>query len=211
MTDNNKTVEPVTSSETSTQANASSASVGNSDSSTDDTVAYDTHRKLLSQRKKDQERLAEFEAELDKYREAERKREQEKLEARGEYEKILTSYKEENERLKNQMEEGKRRSIESAKLQAFVNSLPGKLRNQQYLAFVNTSEIAVDPETNTVDDISLKRAVDDFLRDHGALIEPEKTEAPRLPNRSSERTAITNEMSNEEKLKLALSQKLGAR
>lgn len=211
MTEENKNVESVASSEESTPAGVSSTNAGSSEVSKEDKVAYDTHRKLLSQRKKDQEKLAAIEAELESYRAEEQKRELKKLEDKGEYEKILSSYKEENSRLKNQIDEGKRRSVESAKLQAFVNSLPGKLRNQQYLAFVDTNEIAVDPETNTVDEVSLKRTVDDFLRDHSSLIEPEKVEAPRLPNRSSERTTITNEMSNEEKLKLALTAKLSNR
>ena len=173
----------------------------------EDVVAYDTHRKLLSQRKADQAKMSDLEQELERYRAQEKQIEQRKLEEKGEYEKILKIKEQEIQELRMQQEENARRDVQAAKLQAFMDTLPGKIRNKQYLAHVNIDDIVVDPETKTVDDYSVKKAVDSFLKDHSSLIEPKEPEKPKLSSRSPQSASISESMTNDDKLKFLLENK----
>lgn len=187
--------------------NASSEGKANQPSNDADSVAYETHRKLLRQRKADQQRMEELQERLEKYEEAEKAKQQQQLEAKGEYEKILKVKEQEIQELRNQQAEIARRNVEAAKYQAFMDALPGKLRNKSYLAHVNIEDIVVDPDSNTVDDYSVKKAVDNFLSEHSSLIEPKEKPKATIPS-SSPRSVVTDEkMSNDDKLKLLLQKK----
>lgn len=136
-----------------------------------DSVNYATHQRLLSQRKKDQQRMQELEERLNQFEEAERKVEQMEMEKKGEYEKILKEREERINSLMHQIEADKEARINTAKESAFLDSLPGKLRKQEYLSFMDKESIAIDPETGKVDEGSLKQVVDAFIQEHGVLIE----------------------------------------
>jgi len=172
-----------------------------------DFVKYETHNRLLRQRKADQGKVRELEEELNRFRDVERKREQTEMEKRGQYDKILKEREERIGQLEKEREERERQAIQSTKLSAFVDLLPGKLRNNQYLAFVNVDEIAIDPDTKKVDEGSLKSAVDTFMKAHSVLVEPKNT--PSLPNRSPQAVTTSQDvekLSAADKLKLKLAQ-----
>lgn len=146
-----------------------------------DTVAWETHKRLLSQRKRDQEelkRLREFEAQ-----QAEQKRlqEQEDQAKRGEFDKVLTAYKSENEELKQKLSARDEQELKHKKYQAVVDALPGRLANPQYVAFIDVNDVFVDPQTNLVDENSIKIAADKFVKEHSHLLVADK-DIPRLPN-----------------------------
>ena len=151
--------------------------------------------------------MAEVEAELTKYREAEKAKSQKDLESRGEYEKILQSKEAEIKELRSQQEEIAKRNVQAAKLQAFMDVLPGKLRSKDYLAHVQIDDIVVDPDSNTVDDYSVKRTVDSFLANHSHLIEPKESAKAKIPTGSPRDVSVSEDMTNDEKLKLLLMKK----
>lgn len=186
------------------QDNSGSAPVEAAPSPSSEDVSYESHQRLLQQRKADQRKAKELEQELSRYRDADRAREQQELEAKGEYSKILSERENRIQELEAREEERLRREVESAKLNAFVRALPGKLRSQDYLAFVNTDDIPLDPESKSVDEGSLRRVVADFMSKHSVLVEPEKK--VNVPNQAPAPSAINlgtdNKSSNEQLIEL---------
>ena len=141
-------------------------------------VAYETHKKVLAQRKRDQEENRALKERLDKFEAAERAKQQKELESKGEYEKILAERDNKIKQLLESQEEDKRRRVNNEKESAFIQSLPGKLKNPAYLQFMDKESIAIDPETGRVDQGTLKSVVDKFLKEHGSLLESKPNSAP---------------------------------
>lgn len=116
------------------------------------------------------------EREAERLKQIEQEKQQELI-AKGEYKKLLEQQKEENARLAKEMEdalsskaETEKTLIEAKKLSAFENRLGGKLKNDKYLGFVDTSSIIVDPETGQIDVSSVDNTVKGFLGEHKDLV-----------------------------------------
>lgn len=149
---------------------ASGASDDKQDQPKEQTVAYDTHRRLLDEKKKVAAKLAEYEAK-------ERLAAEEQAKKAGEHQKIIEArdalIKEQQEQLmsvKSQIENAK-------KLSAFMKSV-GDI-DGKWLGLVDVSKIAFKPESEEVDDFSLKTAVDNFRKQWPEAI---KKPGSSLPN-----------------------------
>lgn len=146
-----------------------------------DLVSWDTHKRLLAQRKKDQEELRQLrEFQAQKQSEAQ-ELEQQQQAARGEFDKVLSSYKQKVETLETQIKNTEQEKLRSMKYQAVVDSLPGRLAKPEYVAFIDVNEIFIDPQNGLIDENSIKEAADKFLKEHPSLLVAEKN-IPRLPN-----------------------------
>lgn len=148
-----------------------------------DFVAYDTYRKVLSERKRDKEKLSAIEEELSRYRELEKSLEEKKAMEAGQWEKLKQTYLQENESLRTELQDYKKNMIDGRKLQKFLDKIPGTIAKREYLSFVNTENIVIDPETNEIDELSLDREVGKFMKDHSALVMPAETR--KNPNYAS--------------------------
>jgi vacuolar-type H+-ATPase subunit I/STV1 len=150
-----------------------------------DHVSYETYQKLLSQRKKDQERLTALEKEQQELLEKKKQDEENKLNEKGEYKKIIEIREQKINELTGKINEfeNKYKSIEDQlktrrKLEAFLGKLPARLMDHDYLKLVDFDDIAVDPETGDVDGNSLDTVVSSFVKKHGRLLETKKTGMP---------------------------------
>lgn len=148
-------------------------------------VSYETHQKLLDQRKSDQTILKNLKTELEalKAESEERKKkdaaaDEEKQKEQGNYKALVESRDnriKELEALVNEKDE-KVKGLEGKytnahKLNAFQNAINGKLKNDKYVNLVDLDKIAIDPETGAVDEKSLKSFATDFINNHKELIE----------------------------------------
>lgn len=139
-----------------------------------DVVKYATHKKLLNQLKNKSEELEELRRFKEEIEETEAKK-------KGDYEALLKAREEKIQSLSSKLESYETNLREGQKLQAFMDNLPGKIKKQDYLSFVNLDEIALDPETNRVDETSLKIAVDKFVQEYPDLIEAKgKNSLPKV-------------------------------
>lgn len=141
-------------------------------SETKDQLSYESYQRLLSQRKKDREKLEKYQSELNELKSWKQSLEEQEATKKGEYEKILANYKEENSKLKNELTEYQKSLVDGMKLQAFLDKLPGSLDSQDYYQFANLEEIAIDPESGAVDQQTLQSAVDNFVKKHSRLLTP---------------------------------------
>lgn len=135
-----------------------------------DTVSHDTHKKLLSQRKRDQSVISELQEKLTHFEKLEQDKAQAEAEKRGEYDKVISSYKERMSSLEQENESYKRSISDSIKMNSFLNKLPGKIKKNEYTKFIDLEDIALDPDTGAVEETTLETAVNKFVENYSDLI-----------------------------------------
>jgi len=164
-------------------------------------VTHDAYRRLLAQRKADQEKQKSLAEKLTMYEQKEKEAEDAKLMEQGEYKKMLQEREKQIRQLQEEREQYKTSLVKTVKLQAFQQALGGKLADPDYFSFVDTDKIAVDPETNTIDSESLKSYVNEFVSKHQRLVE---FSSAKLPNSAP---SSSKALSYEEWLSLPLKEK----
>jgi len=145
-----------------------------------------TNQRLLEESKTYKEKANSYQqSEAERLAEIEREKE-EKLRKQGEYKQLLEQRDQklkekeaEIERIRKEKEDTHNTLIEARKLSAFENKLGGKLKSDEYLMFVDTKTIAIDPESNQVDVSSVDDAVKSFLAKHEHLVD---FQAGKMPN-----------------------------
>lgn len=174
-----------------------------------ETVSYQSFSKLLDQKKKTDDKLKEMEEALSLYRSKEKEAEEQKLREQGEYQKLVESREKDLEEAKREAELERNRAsdlqktlIDSAKLQAVVERIPGRVKNKDYMAFIDVDSVAIDPETNTVDMSSVENVANSFLKNHPSLIDFDNRK--KLPNEAG---SPGQALSYEAWLKLPLKEK----
>jgi len=145
-----------------------------------DVVSHETYKRLLAQRKADQEKMRSLEEKaktLSVLEEEKAKLAEEKLKADGNWKALLDAreakIQELSEKYNSVTQEKSRyeqQFVEATKLQAFNDTLGGKLKHREYYNLVDTSAIALDPETGAIDKESLKKYADKFLKEHKELV-----------------------------------------
>lgn len=136
-----------------------------------DPVKYETYQRVLRQHKTDLEKLKR----LDELETKEKERSDNKLKADGENEKRIAARDTEISDLKTKLTDRERTLTDGVKLQAFLDKLPGKVKNRAYLQFVDLDTIAMDPETGSIDTATLDQAVNGYVKEHGDLIQRNNT------------------------------------
>lgn len=136
-----------------------------------DSVSYQTYKEVLDQRKADQKRLKALEEELGLVKTKEKEIEEKKLRDKGEYQKLLDARDKENAELKSKFSEMEKNLVDGTKLQAFLDKLPGKIKKNEFLMFVDLEKIPFNPETKKVDESGLSMVVNEFVRDYSDLIQ----------------------------------------
>lgn len=150
------------------------------------TVAYETHQKLLSEKKKLAEKHQATEAQLNELLAAQEAAKNQELEKQSEYQKLWEASKQENEKLKNERDAYQKNIMDAHKINAFSEKLPGKIANSKYYDFVPLDQIVVDPESGRVDEASVQSVVDSFVKEHSGLLV--KGKSPGLPNDAPDST-----------------------
>lgn len=135
------------------------------DVSDKDPVKYATYRKLLNQHKNTR-------SELDELRAFKQQKEEEEALAKGEFDKILRAREEQIAELKGKLDSIDRDMTDGQKLQAFLDRVPGKIKRQEYMSFVDLESIAINPDTGKIDEVSLEREVGKFVKEFPDLIQP---------------------------------------
>lgn len=174
-----------------------------------DKVAYETYRKSVDAEKKAKARSREQEAELEKYRAADLEREQKELEAKGEYQTIISARDQKIAEQQAKIEEIASRQSESIRKQAFLSQLPATLLHPDYISFADLKSIGVDPETGQVDSVSLQAAKDRFLKSHSSLLKPQGSTPPTTQAPTANvnvETGTKSKLSAKERLRQQLTQ-----
>lgn len=142
-------------------------------------VAYETYKKVLDQRKSDQDKLKETQARLDALEAEKRTQEDEKtkskekeLEASGNWkailedrEKKLKDLEKENKRLAKENKGFESHITDAKKISALQQKIGGNLKNPKLYDLIDTSKIALDPESGEIDESSVSAYANEFVKE----------------------------------------------
>lgn len=178
-----------------------------------DQVSYESHKKLLDEKKSLQGQMREMQKQIELFAQREKERETKALETQNNYKELYERTKEEREQLKTQMEARDARILEEMKKREFLSRLGGKLRDPSYMNHVDLSKIIADPKTGEIELDSVENAVQDFKKRHAFLIEsstpintptarPGATSAPKNDSSITAEKVMRGELSIEELKKL---------
>lgn len=153
--------------------------------SVEEKVSYETHKKLLAQRKADQEKIKNLQLQFEETQKAlnlikdkEREVMEEKAKGNGDFKALLENRENEIKTLQEQLNSFKseKESLENSfidmvKLSAFNEALGGKIKHKKFYSLVELDKIAIDPETKRVDSSTLKDYVKNFTTEFKDIIE----------------------------------------
>lgn len=128
------------------------------------TVAYETYVKAMDDLKETQRKLKEIESKTQSEIET-------KLKEQGDWKALAESRELKIKELETNLNSTTSAITDSIKLNAFQKHLGGKLKSDKYFDFVETTKIAINPETKKVDEQSVKSVVAEFLKEHSHLVD----------------------------------------
>jgi hypothetical protein len=142
-----------------------------SDEQKKDVVQYETYKNVLSQHKKSKSENEELRSKLEAYERKERETEEKRLSEQGEYKKLLELERKKLAEAENKRLQYERDLLDSHKLNAVRERLPGKVKRPEYYSFIDTDKIIIDPSTGMVDDSSVTEVVESFIKEHSSLLD----------------------------------------
>lgn len=137
-----------------------------------DTVAYETHVKLLKEKKKLQE-------EYDAIQKQNRDREEADLRLKEDFKKIAELREAEAAELRSKLTTVEARERNAIKLDAFLSSLDGSV-DKRFWGHIPLDQIIVDPESGEPDPMSVTKVVEAFRKEYYDIIK--KPGQPTVPN-----------------------------
>jgi hypothetical protein len=134
------------------------------------TIAYDTHRKLLDEKKKVQ-------AQLDTLLREKTERDEADARKRGDFEALLKAREDELSKERAARQELSDRITQGRKLNAVIDALGGNV-DQKWLRLIDTDDVVVNPETGEVDPMTVARAAESLKKQWPEMLRKTAT----LPN-----------------------------
>jgi hypothetical protein len=144
-------------------------------------VDYASYKKVLDQRKADQEKAKTLAAKLAELESEKKARDEAEMQKRGEYEKLLKQREEELERERSIAKQNAEKVATTWKLNAVNSALQkegARIKKHDYFSFVDFNKIGFDSESMRVDDDSLKEVVNGFITNYPDLVERENKGVP---------------------------------
>lgn len=156
----------------------------------EETVSYETHQRLLGEKKraveeakKAAEEKAEAKKQLNELLRQRKEEEEAKLKANEEYKKILEIREKELNEVKAELTNVHTTIAESRKFQAVIESINGSV-DKQYWSLIPTEKVAVDPSTGQPDPVSVQAVAREFEKNFALVVKP-KTGVQILPNEAA--------------------------
>ena len=128
-----------------------------------DVVSYETHRQLLSEKKRTAERNVQLEQELAEIKERENQRETTELERQKDFEKLAKVRDEQLQAANAKLSTIENERVVAKKLDAFLKTLGGELP-QHYWDLIPLDQIILDPTTKMVDEMTVAKTVEAYRK-----------------------------------------------
>jgi len=137
--------------------------------SEDKTVSYESHRKLLSEKKALAAKYAENEVKLATYEQEKNEAEEKRLKDNEEWKTFAEKKDAEAKEATAKLAARESQISEAQKLDAFLNVLDGNV-DRKYWTFIDTESIVKNPDTGEIDDMSVAKAVENFKANYSEII-----------------------------------------
>lgn len=170
-------------------ASESPVDMQTTDTTEDKSVSYDSHRKLLSEKKRLQEKLMEREARVAEYEQAQKEAEEKRLKDNEQWKEFATKKEQEAAEARKELEATRHQIADARKLDAFLTTIDGKI-DRKFWDFIDTSSIITNPDTGEIDGMSVTKAVEAFKANYSELIQypGQKTGLPNESPKSNNST-----------------------
>lgn len=166
-------------------------------------VSYETHERLLGEKKKLQTQFKEMSDRLKAFEDKQANEERESELAKGNYAKLEKQLKDELEQERARSKSLLDKDIRRAKEAAVIAASKGSLK-QKALSLINFDEIALDSEGNP-DELSVQKSLKSFKAQWPELIQDSNTSTP--PNGAPRGNAKEGLMTYDKWLKLPREEK----
>ncbi len=157
-------------------SNTPDQSVSNDDQETENSVSYESHKKLLGQHKNAKATIEQLQKEINELRAAREAEEQAQLENEERFEELFRSAQQKVEELEEEKARIYQDSLNERKRNVLKAEL-GKVKSDEYLQFANFDAIVVTDD-GSIDMNSVQEVANEFRQKHSALIEQETTLPP---------------------------------
>lgn len=163
-----------------------------SDKKSQDKVAYETYSKVLAEAKNAKAKVKEYEAERQVFSDN-------KLKEQNEWKSLAEAKEKALHETTHKLNELEGTILRSVKINAFQRHLGGRIKDDAYYQFVDVDKIAYNPETQRVDEDSVKGVVSDFVKRHSSLVEFKQGKMPNeAPKQESFKAKKVSEMNSSE-------------
>lgn len=147
-------------------------------------VSYETHKKLLSQRKADQAKAKDLEEKYNALLAEKQANEEQALAEQGKFKEMFEKERQQSQILQDQMREAANRELKFKK-EIALKSMLGTLKKDDYLVFADINAIQLSDD-GQIDIESVKEVAEKFQNDHPHLLLQESASlpngAPKPPN-----------------------------
>jgi seryl-tRNA synthetase len=137
-----------------------------------DTVAYETHLKLLGEKKK-------LQAEVERLRLEQQEKLEAELKAKEDFKKLAEMKEQEAKEAKQRVSEFEAREKNAMKLDAFLSTLQGTV-DKKFWGHIPLDKIVIHPETGEVDMMSVTQTVEWFSKEYYDIVK--RAGGPTTPN-----------------------------
>jgi len=153
-------------------------------------VNYGSFNKLLGQVKKTKELNQQLSERIAQFDKLEQQREESKLLKDGEYQKLVDLKEQKINELASRLEQAEGQTLDAhktltnaKKLSAVYEKLPGKLRNNKFLEWIDVDSIVMNPESGEIDIESASLVANKFMDEFGYAVDT--SHIGRLPGDAS--------------------------
>jgi hypothetical protein len=134
-----------------------------------DSVAYETYRKVLSEKKRRDAELKDALDRLNHYETEAKTREEQELKSKDEWKKLLEIREAELHETKSKLSQVFEQQVNTAKLTTFFDSLDGKVA-KKYWDKIPLDAIVYDDSAGEIDKASVQRAIERFKKEYPEVI-----------------------------------------
>jgi hypothetical protein len=152
-------------------ASGATQDLGEVEESKKDAVSYEQYQRLLGQRKADKSKLDEVTARLKAFERAEEERKEAEMVQKEQFKELNAQKDETIEALKKERDDWRSTVIDSQKLNAVTQFLPGKIANSEYYNLIDLKQVGFDTETGQVDTEAAQLVANKFMETHSRLVD----------------------------------------
>lgn len=179
------------------------------DSSDDKRPSYESHQKLLSEKKAIQEKARRLEEEVNEFRkktseldQKQKEDERKKLEDKEQFKDLYAKARDELAAKESQLSNLMKSQIDARKMGSFLDAVKGDIP-RQYWGLVDLEKIALDGEK--IDEYSVQKYVEEFRETYKDIVKPK--DSRRLPIDSPPSDDSVSSLTYDQWLKLPAKQK----
>lgn len=153
----------------------------NENNSKKDSVAFETYDRLLGEKKKMQDALKAEREKNKQYEDNLKSQSEKELAEKEEWKKLLAIREKELEEANSKLTTHEKQTINARKIDSVLKTMDGEVSDKYWIHF-DLDSIAIDPETNKVDEMTVAAEVERFRKEHPMLVRSRSRQKSGLPN-----------------------------